>query len=77
MGVKHREILRTQAAHAHDTIRMRILTREFAPGTPLVLRSLAADLGTDVVPVRNALHRLAEERLATGGNGRMVYPCKE
>ena len=67
--MKHRKILRAEAAHAHDIIRMRILTREFAPGTPLVLRSLAADLGTDVVPVRNALHRLAEERLATGRNG--------
>ena len=43
----------------------RILTGEFVGGEPLRIRHLAAEVGTSVMPVREALHRLQEVGLAT------------
>lgn len=50
---------KSQAAYA--TLRERILTGAYAPGQRLVLSSLASELGTSSVPVREALRRLEAE----------------
>ena len=67
--MKRRRRFDTQAGHAYDVLRRRILNREFAPGTRLVLRDLAEQLGTSVIPVRDALVQLTTERLTVGGAG--------
>lgn len=50
-------------ALAHRWIRERILDGEFAPGSRLVLASIAEQLGTSVVPVREAIRLLEAEKL--------------
>jgi DNA-binding GntR family transcriptional regulator len=42
----------------YQQIKEKLITGEFRPGDRFVLRSLAAALGTSVVPVRDALQRL-------------------
>ncbi len=44
-------------------LKARIMAGEFAPGARLDPGQLAADLGASTTPVRDALHRLAGERL--------------
>lgn len=44
-------------------IKARVMAGEFAPGSRIDPGQLAADLGTSATPVRDALHRLAGERL--------------
>lgn len=44
-------------------LKMRIMVGEFAPGSRLDPAHLAADMATSTTPIRDALHRLAGERL--------------
>jgi DNA-binding GntR family transcriptional regulator len=48
---------------AHDEIHRRIMVGELREGTKIVLGELAQDLGTSMIPVREALARLTAERL--------------
>ena len=57
------ETVRSRAAHAADEIREAIRDGRYPPGTRLVERRLAAELGTSHIPVREALARLVEEGL--------------
>lgn len=50
---------------AYDWMRSRIAAREFGPGYRLVLGDIAKELGTSVVPVREAIRRLEAEGLVT------------
>lgn len=52
---------RGPAARAYDHVRNLLLSGRLAPGTRLVTRKLAADTGTSLNPVREALGRLASE----------------
>lgn len=47
----------------YTELKVRVMAGEFAPGSRLDPGQLAADLGTSATPVRDALHRLAGERL--------------
>jgi len=47
----------------YDTLKLRLLGHEFAPGDHLDPASLHGQLGSSVTPVREALYRLAGERL--------------
>ncbi|MCV7174209.1 GntR family transcriptional regulator [Mycolicibacterium sphagni] len=55
----------TLSEHAHERIRQDILTARLAPGQPLRLAALAADLGVSMSVVREALTRLSEQGLVT------------
>lgn len=46
-----------------DSLRERILSGVYAPGSRLVLARLAEEHGVSFIPVREALHRLEPERL--------------
>ena len=46
-----------------DSLRERILSGAYAPGSRLVLARLAEEHGVSFIPVREALHRLEPERL--------------
>ncbi|MEM7603659.1 MAG: GntR family transcriptional regulator, partial [Verrucomicrobiota bacterium] len=48
---------------AYQHIRSRVFTGELAPGDRLVNRTLADELGTSFIPVREAISRLASEGL--------------
>ncbi|HWG70385.1 MAG TPA: GntR family transcriptional regulator [Steroidobacteraceae bacterium] len=47
----------------HLRIRQGLIDAEFTPGQILTIRDLAAHLGTSVMPVREALHKLTVERV--------------
>src|ERR1700688_2035457 len=47
----------------HLRIRQGLIDGEFTPGQVLTIRDLAAHLGTSVMPVREALHKLTVERV--------------
>ncbi|MDF1739598.1 MAG: GntR family transcriptional regulator [Verrucomicrobiales bacterium] len=49
----------SEKAYLH--IRERVFSGEFAPGSQLVNRTLAAEVGTSFIPVREAISRLASE----------------
>lgn len=51
---------------AYERLRAAILTGSLAPGQPVSQTRLAADLGIGRGPLREALNRLAAERLVTG-----------
>src|SRR5690606_314708 len=53
------------AEQVTDELRAAIHSGELAPGDRLVERKLAERLGVSHIPVREALTRLAEERLIT------------
>ncbi len=63
------------AQKAYDHIRCKLESGELPPGTRLVTRSLARDIGTSLNPVREALNRLASQRLLTHvpGAGTFVH----
>ncbi|MCZ6671771.1 MAG: GntR family transcriptional regulator [Verrucomicrobia bacterium] len=48
---------------AYQHIRRRVFNGEFPPGTRLVNRTLATEIGSSFIPVREALSRLASEGL--------------
>lgn len=54
-----------KAERAHRHIRDRIRTGEYAPGSRLVLAAIAAEVGTSVVPVREAIRMLQAEGVVT------------
>ncbi|MCC9645165.1 GntR family transcriptional regulator [Rhodopirellula sp. JC740] len=51
------------ADRAYRHLRTRLSRGELAPGMRLVNRTLAADIGVSVIPVREAINRLASEGL--------------
>lgn len=51
------------AERVHETLRQRIMSREFRPGDRLDPAVLAAPLSSSVTPVRDALHLLTGEGL--------------
>ena len=53
----------TLSIQVYHTIRDRIFRGEWFPGTRLTLRALAAELGTSVQPVRDAIGKLTVERV--------------
>ncbi len=53
----------SRAEHAAEEIRRAIREGRYPPGTRLVERRLAAELGTSHIPVREALARLVDEGL--------------
>ena len=46
----------------YDQLKTGLMRGQFSPGDVLVTRKLAEEMGTSVMPVRDALHRLAAER---------------
>lgn len=55
----------TKSEFAYHELRRRIVDDEIAPGTRLLLRPLADELGLSVMPVRDALRMLEGEGLVT------------
>ncbi|MEO9650271.1 MAG: GntR family transcriptional regulator [Roseobacter sp.] len=56
-------------------LRERILLGKYAPGEPVTIHGLCADLGVGMTPAREAIRRLsAENALETLGNRRVVVP---
>ncbi|AKK04207.1 GntR family transcriptional regulator [Corynebacterium epidermidicanis] len=55
----------SKTERAHEFVRTRILSSEFAPGHRLVLAEIAKELGVSVVPVREAIRQLEAEGLVT------------
>lgn len=49
--------------HVYDELHRRLRSGELRPGAQLVNRTLAAELGTSTIPVREAIHRIASEGL--------------
>lgn len=76
----HATVARTgQGLPAYERVyrdlRTRILHGELAPGQAVTLRGLAADLGTSITPVREAVRRLIAERaLEMTPTGRVLAP---
>lgn len=48
---------------SYDYIRQKVSSGDLAPGKRLVNRTLAGEIGVSVIPVREAIHRLASEGL--------------
>jgi len=72
LGSRKSETLTSQAYLA---IRQRIFVGEWLPGTKLTLRGLAAELGTSIQPIRDAVSRLAAEKsLVLRPNHSVVLP---
>lgn len=59
------EKIHSDADHAYDEIRTRILDGRLEPGQKISHRGLANKLGIGQMPVRSALQRLATENLVT------------
>ncbi|WP_417746258.1 GntR family transcriptional regulator [Rosistilla oblonga] len=53
----------TLAERSYDYIRNKLACGDLAPGMRLVNRVLASEIGVSVIPVREAIHRLASEGL--------------
>lgn len=65
----------TVGQRAYTALRERILMGEWLPGAKLTLRGLAAELGTSVQPVREAISRLsAEGALILKPNASLMIP---
>ncbi|SJZ30785.1 DNA-binding transcriptional regulator, GntR family [Enhydrobacter aerosaccus] len=65
----------TLTQRAHHELRAALLRGDFLPGTALTLRALAERLGTSVMPVREAVSRLAaEQALELQPNRAIVVP---
>ncbi|MGB9867662.1 MAG: GntR family transcriptional regulator [Bacillota bacterium] len=55
----------TKADLVHSVLRENIITGNLKPGTRLLLKDIAAELGVSEIPVREALRRLQAEGLVT------------
>jgi DNA-binding GntR family transcriptional regulator len=64
---------KTLAKRAYETLRSKITCGELPPGTHLVNRSLAKELGVSFTPVREAINRLASEGLVEYVRGGGAY----
>lgn len=64
----------TLAERSYAYIRKKLSDGDFAPGSRLVNRALASEIGVSVIPVREAIHRLATEGLVehVPGSGAFV-----
>jgi DNA-binding GntR family transcriptional regulator len=64
----------TLAEKSYDYIRERVSRGDLPPGKRLVNRALADEIGVSVIPVREAIHRLASEGLVehVPGSGAFV-----
>lgn len=64
----------TLARRVYDQLRQRLRSGDLRPGARLVNRTLAAELGTSTIPVREAIGRLSSEGLLelTPGAGAFV-----
>ena len=64
----------TLAEKSYDYIREKLSRGELPPGKRLVNRTLADEIGVSVIPVREAIHRLATEGLVehVPGSGAFV-----
>lgn len=64
----------TLAEKSYDYIRKRLAGGDLLPGQRLVNRALADEIGVSVIPVREAIHRLASEGLVehVPGSGAFV-----
>lgn len=62
------------AEKSYDYIREKLACGELEPGMRLVNRALASEIGVSVIPVREAIHRLASEGLVdhVPGSGAFV-----
>jgi DNA-binding GntR family transcriptional regulator len=47
---------------AYDVVKDALMSGQFTPGDVLVIRQLAAEMGTSIMPVRDALQKLVAER---------------
>jgi DNA-binding GntR family transcriptional regulator len=67
-------VQRSLAEKSYLHIRQKLARGEYAPGSRLVNRSLASEIGVSVIPVREAIHRLASEGLVAHipGSGAFV-----
>ena len=59
----------TFAQRAYEHIRDKLLSGEMTPGTRLVNRALAEEIGVSAIPVREAISRLASEGLVAHVSG--------
>ncbi len=67
--------LTTQHHTTYLTLREQLITGRFAPGTGVSLRGISGSLGVGLMPVREAINRLAGERaLEVQKNGRVCVP---
>ncbi len=65
----------TLTQRAHQELRTALMRGDFLPGTALTLRALAQRLGTSIMPVREAVSRLAaEQALELQPNRAIVVP---
>ncbi len=60
-----RRVAESAATVAYERLKRLIVSLELAPGTPLTEPALGSLLGMGRTPIREALHRLADERLVT------------
>src|SRR3979409_1951640 len=71
----HESSAETLAQRAHRELRAALMRGDFLPGTALTLRGLAERLGTSIMPVREAVSRLAaDEGLELQPNPAIVVP---
>ncbi len=63
----------TLARRAYDELRVRLARGDLPPGTRLVNRALAEELGTSFTPVREAINQLASEGLVEYVRGGGAY----
>lgn len=61
--------------HAYDQLHERLRSGSLRPGTRLVNRTLAAELGTSTIPVREAIGRLVSEGLLEFTPGAGAFVC--
>lgn len=62
----------TQREWVYDQLKHALMSGAFAPGQKVTLARIAADLGVSMMPVREALRRLAAERALTMRPNRSV-----
>jgi DNA-binding GntR family transcriptional regulator len=67
--------LATQQQQVYQTLREQLIAGRFKPGTGVSLRGIASSLDVGLMPVREAINRLAGERaLEVRRNGRVSVP---